>query len=174
MPRRAHAAHLDPIVARAGYMMGAGPEREWSPDHAVAWEGLLEVARRLRREAESHIEDAHGVRISMLGIMGRLERAPEHTLRQTDLAAAMGLSLSRVSRAVDHLQGRGLVERRTCPGDARAVNVTLTREGATLTAAAQRTTFAFVQQAFAARLSDDEVRVVATVMERLLTPASSG
>lgn len=155
------------VTARAGHMMGAAA-RSWSPAEAVAWEGLLEVSRRLRRDAEALLEERHGLSVSMLGIMGRLITAPDRTLRQTDLADATGLSLSRISRVIDTLQERGLVGRRRCPSDARATNVTLTPGGVTATQAAQATTHTFVRSAFMDRLSATEVAVLAAVFSRLI------
>ena len=67
--------------------------------------------------------------MSMVGLMGRLAAAERRTVRLTDLAGAMGLSLSRVSRIVDILEGRGLVERQASLTDARATNAHLTRKG---------------------------------------------
>lgn len=156
------------VTARAGYMMGRNADG-WSPDLAAAWEGLLEVARVLRREAESTLEQHHSLSVSMLGILGRLLRAPGETVRQTDLADAMGLSLSRVSRLIDAMEARGLVARRACPGDARAVNVELTREGRGRAAAAQDTVHAFVRERFADLVSDEEVAVLAAVFTRIVS-----
>jgi len=169
-PPAADAAEvLAPVTARAAYMMGARAEREWAPHQALAWEGLLDVARRLRRDAETALEDGHGLSISMLGILGRLLRAPDHTLHQIDLADAMGLSLSRISRVIDILERRELVVRRRCPSDARAVNVTVTAAGEALAQDAQAGVFAFVEGAFTNRLTDDEVRALAGIVARLLT-----
>ena len=159
---------LAPIVARAGYMMGENVDRSWSADHARAWEGFLEASSRLRRLAGSVLEPHGGLSVSMLGIMGRLSRVETMTLRQTELAAAMGLSLSRVSRIIDILEHRRLVERRPCPADARATNVALTPAGVELTRTAQDAVFAFVQQHFFDLLSDDEVKVLSRVMTHLL------
>jgi DNA-binding MarR family transcriptional regulator len=156
------------VAARAFHMMGPDAEDEWAGDEAMAWEGLLEVARRLRRRAEEMLIESFELSISMLGITGRLSRAPEPTLRQTALADAMGLSLSRVSRVIDLLEQRGLVERRACPTDARATNVTLTRQGGALTASAQRELFAFVRSAFFDALEPGEVETLAAVFMRLL------
>jgi len=107
------------VTARAGYMMGENVDRAWSTEHARAWEGFLELSRQLRREADGVLEPVEGLTVSMLGVMGRLARADDLTLRQTDIAGAMGLSFSRVSRLIDTLEARGLVERRPCPTDAR-------------------------------------------------------
>lgn len=169
-PRAADTAEaLAPVTARAGYMMGVHAERGWAPHQALAWEGLLEAARRLRRGAEAALEGDHGLSISMLGILGRLLRAPDRTLRQTDLADAMGLSLSRISRVIDILERRELVIRRRCPSDARAVNVTVTDAGRALAQEAQAGVFAHVNGVFTDRLTDDEVRVLAGIVTKLLT-----
>lgn len=161
---------LDVITARALHMMGPAVAERWTCDQATAWEGLIEVTRRLRRRAEELLaEDDLG--ISMLGILGRLTRADDRTLRQTALADAMGLSLSRVSRVVDILERRELVERRTCPSDARATNVVLTPAGAELAVRAQGRLFAFVQEAFMDRLGPDDAAALAGMMRRLLVDA---
>lgn len=162
------AARMQAVSDRATYMMGENVDRAWSPEHAVAWEGFLEFHTQFWRRAEAALA-LGDLSPSMLGIMGRLIRAPERTLRQTDLAAAMGLSLSRVSRIVDMLEERKLVERRPCPADARATNVKLTRSGLALTRTAQDAVFAFVQQHFFEALSDEDVRTLADVFTRLLT-----
>ena len=117
------SGHMTSITARAGYMMGANVEREWTPEHAAAWEGFLELGKRVRRDAEDLLDAYEDLGVSGLGILGRLARAENRTLRQTGLAEAMGLSLSRVSRLVDALEARQFVERQPCPGDARATNV---------------------------------------------------
>jgi len=169
-PRAADAAEaLAPVTARAGCTMGVHAERAWAPHQALAWEGLLEVARLLRRDAETTLEAGHGLGISMLGVLGRLLRAPNRTLRQTDLADAMGLSLSRISRVIDTLERRELVVRRRCPSDARAVNVTVTTVGGTLAQDAQAGVFAAVEAAFTNRLTDAEVRALAGIVTKLLT-----
>ena len=168
----AHAGSLGAdsarVAARASHMMGPAAERQWPPEQAIAWEGLLEVSRRMRRGAEELLLKRFDLSISMLGIIGRLSRAPKRTLRQTAIADAMGLSLSRVSRVIDILQERRLVERRSCPGDARATNVILTRPGADLTSRAQCELFAFVRGGFFDQLEPAEVQTLATVFARIL------
>jgi len=152
-------------------MMGCDAERDWTRDDALAWEGLLELSRRLRRQAEDLLTSEDDLSVSMLGIMGRLSRAERMTLRQTELAEAMGLSVSRVSRIIDLLERRRFVERNTCPADARATNVTLTRRGRDRTVTAQHRLFVFVEQAFAGKLTPDEASTLASVFGRLLATA---
>lgn len=162
------------VAARATNMMGKSAEREWPAEQAIAWEGLLEVSRRLRRGAEELLLERFDLSISMLGIIGRLSLAPENTLRQTAIADAMGLSLSRVSRVVDIVEERGLVERHSCPNDQRATNVKLTAAGGELTSRAQCELFSYVRSGFFDRLEPAEVRTLATVFARLLEDSQEG
>jgi DNA-binding MarR family transcriptional regulator len=163
----------DRVAARALHMLGADAQSLHSGE-IIAWEGLLEVGRRLRRGAEELLIDRFDLSVSMLGITGRLRRAPGHMLRQSALAEAMGLSVSRVSRVVDLLERRGLVHRQACPEDARATNVALTRKGTSLTTRAQRELSSYVQAGFFAHLQPDEIATLASVFTRLLdhTPAA--
>lgn len=160
-------AAIEQIAARAFHMMGPAAASTWSTDEATAWECMIEVTRRLRRGAEELLE-RDGLSISMLAILGRLTRAEGRVLRQTALADAMGLSLSRVSRVIDILQARELVERHTCPSDARATNVLLTPAGAELATAAQGHLHAYVQERFVGRLEPGEAATLATVFARIL------
>lgn len=162
------------ITARAGYMMGENVDREWTADHAPAWEGFLELSRRLRRDAEVVLDEYGDLGVSGLGILGRLARAEQRTLRQTALAEAMGLSLSRVSRLIDALEMREFVTRNPCPGDARATNVELTEAGLAVARRAQDAVYAFVQERFFDALNDAEIRTLASVFRRLLAGVEPG
>src|ERR1700691_1886466 len=120
------------VGTRAAYFLGEEGVANLSPERALAFTGLLESGRRLTRELEGELEAAHGLSFSALGLLGRMAAAERRTLRLTILARDMGLSLSRVSRVVDSLEGCGLLERRPCPADARATNAHLTAAGAAL------------------------------------------
>lgn len=156
------------VAARAVLMMGHDAEQAWTVDDALAWEGMLEISRRLRRRAEDMLTRDDDLSVSMLGIMGRLVRAQDMTLRQTALAEATGLSVSRVSRIIDLLGERGLVVRCACPTDARATDIAVTALGRARTVRAQRRLFAFVEESFAGRLTPDERATLARVFARLL------
>jgi DNA-binding MarR family transcriptional regulator len=158
-------------ATRAAYFLGAEGVARLSADQALAFTGLLETGRRLTRELEGELEAAHGLSFSALGLLGRLAVAPRRTLRLTSLAQDMGLSLSRVSRIVDGLQGRGLVERQQCPADARAINACLTASGAALARRAQATHRVGVQRRFFERLSEEHVATLAAAFTNLLDGA---
>jgi DNA-binding MarR family transcriptional regulator len=162
------SASAERVTARAAYFVGDEGLSAWSPAQLAAWSGVMEGQRRLAREVEAPLEAEHGLALSALGLLGRLAAADEGVLRLSTLAGEMGLSLSRVSRIVDALEARGLVERRPCPADARATNAWLTPAGADLARGAQATVFASIQARFFDRLADDEVEVLASVFARFL------
>ena len=146
---------------------------EWSHEYAAAWIGLLATHRRLTRELDAELEAAHGLTLSGLELLARLASVPEYRLRLSLLAGEAGLSLSRVSRIVDALEARGLIERQNCPADARAINAQLTPAGLALAQAAQSTHLAAVRERFFDRLDEREITTLAEVFARFAPGAPS-
>jgi DNA-binding MarR family transcriptional regulator len=148
---------------RRKYRTDADGLIRWSDTHAAAWIGLLETHKRLTRELESELIAEHGLGISGLEVLFRLARADGRTMRLTALAEAAGLSLSRVSRILDALERRGLVERRADAEDSRAKQAWLTPQGLELLRAAQHTHFAGVERLFFDRVPAEDVETFARV-----------
>jgi len=144
----------------------------WSDVHRDAWIGLLETHKRLTRMLDAELDAEHGLNISALEALGRLAAAPEHKLGLSALTSACGLSLSRISRIIDGLESRKLVERRTVACDARAVEAQLTSDGLELARRAQCSHFAAVQRLFFAQLDDHEVAELAAMFARFAPEAA--
>jgi DNA-binding MarR family transcriptional regulator len=128
--------------------------------------GLLETHKRLTRELDAELEAEHGLTLSALEALTRLAGAEGRRLRLSALASRCGLSLSRISRIIDSLEARGLVERRPVHTDARAVEAHLTDAGLELARRAQTTHFASVQRLFFEQLSDHQVAQLAEIFSR--------
>ncbi|HET6509049.1 MAG TPA: MarR family transcriptional regulator [Baekduia sp.] len=154
--------------------MGDGIAADWAPERLAAWTAFVELAGRIKQVHDKEFEAEHALSLSMIGLMGRLAVAERRTLRLTDLATAMGLSLGRVSRIVDILERRGLVERGPCPSDARAINAHLTRRGLAQVRKAQATVRAAVERDFAFALDDDETAALAGALARMLARLGGG
>ncbi len=154
------------------YVVGDDGLSRWSETHAQAWVGFLETHRRITRALDGALETRHALNMSALELLGRLAAAPDRRMRLSALATESGLSLSRVSRIVDTLERRGLVERRPCPGDARAINAHLTDSGLDLARDAQTAHFADVQGRFFDQLSADEIELLAGLFARLAPRAA--
>lgn len=155
------------------YVLGEDGLARFSDVHAEAWIGLLETHKRLTRALDAELDAEHGLTLSALEVLGRLAATPEQKLRLSALAAACGLSLSRISRIIDALEGRKLVERCAVARDARAVDASLTRAGLELVRQAQSSHFAAVQRMFFDKLSDAEIAQLAAVFSRFAPSAAS-
>ncbi len=163
----------DKPASACSYVVGDDGLARWSDTHADAWVGLLETHKRLTRALEAELEAEHGLSLSGLELMGRLAASEGRTLRLSSLAELTGLSLSRVSRIMDVLEARSLVERRLCPADARARNVWLTDPGLELLRAAQATHFAGVQRRFFDQMEPEDVAALAVTFARFAPDGAS-
>ncbi|HMJ33698.1 MAG TPA: MarR family transcriptional regulator [Baekduia sp.] len=145
----------------------------WSPDEADAWIGLLEAHKQLTRALDAELDAAHGLGLSTLEMLGRLAAAGDRWPRLSELAAETGLSLSRVSRHMDALERRGLVQRRRCETDSRAVEAHLTGAGAALQREAEAAHAGAVRERFLDQLSEEELAALATVFRRFAPRAAA-
>jgi DNA-binding MarR family transcriptional regulator len=144
----------------------------WTQHEADAWIGLLETHKRLTRALDAELDAAHGLGLSTLELLGRLRAAGEEWPRLSALARETGLSLSRVSRHMDALERRGLVQRRRCATDSRAVEAQLTGAGLALVVSAEAAHAQAVRERFFAQLSDEEAATMARVFGRLAPRAA--
>jgi DNA-binding MarR family transcriptional regulator len=78
---------------------------------------------------EHELGERHGLGISDFEVLERLAESTDHKARSQDLAEAVHLSQSALSRLVDRLERHGLVERCACGMDRRGVYVVLTQAG---------------------------------------------
>jgi DNA-binding MarR family transcriptional regulator len=162
----------EPRACSTAYETDANGLAHWTATHAEAWIGLLETHKQLTRALDGELLAQHGLSLSALELLARLAAADERHLNLTALAAASGLSVSRVSRIIDTLEGRGLVARVACPRDARAVHAQLTDAGLALVVAAQSTHFASVQASFFDQLDAEEIATLARVFSKFAPHAA--
>jgi len=156
-------AAMDESKLECAYVVGDDGLSRWSDTSADAWIGLLHTHRQITRALDAELESRHGLSLSALELLGRLAAAEDRRMRLSTLAEEISLSLSRVSRIVDALQARGLVERRPCSSDARAIDAWLTPAGLDLAREAQATHFAGVQRRFFDHLRHEQVEALAEV-----------
>ncbi len=160
------------LRSRAASMFGGARAATWAPAELAVWEQLHAAEQTVRDAVDTAVEHEHDLTVSQLLLLGRLAIADERTMRLTALADDAGLSLSRVSRIAVTLEQRGLMVRRTCPSDARAVNATLTDAGADLVAAAQTTAAETIQDTLLAHLDADETAQLAALLARISEPGA--
>jgi DNA-binding MarR family transcriptional regulator len=94
-----------------------------------AWRELLERHARATSSLERRLQHDHGLGVSEYEVLERLAAATKEALRMQELAEAVCLSQSALSRVVARLETDGLVERGMCPEDRRGIMACLTESG---------------------------------------------
>jgi len=133
---------------------------------ADAWMALLTTAQLLPSALDEQLTADAGLINFEYGILGVLNIAPEQTMRMGELAAVLKSPAPRLSKAVNRLEARSLVERVACPGDGRAINVHLTREGRRTWLQVTPSHIAFARDTILGSLTPEEL----ATLTRLLQP----
>ncbi|TFV75040.1 MarR family transcriptional regulator [Blastococcus sp. CT_GayMR20] len=98
-------------------------------DELTAWVRLVGVVELLPGVLDSQLRRDAGLSHFEYFVLAMLSESPHRTLRMTALATRTNATLPRLSHVVRRLEDRGLLERSTCPEDARATNARLTEAG---------------------------------------------
>jgi DNA-binding MarR family transcriptional regulator len=93
------------------------------------WRTLLSSYNQVASHLERALQESHGQTLRDFETLDRLTTGECDKRRMQDLAAAMYLSQSALSRTVARLEKHGLVERTHCVDDRRGVFVQLTDVG---------------------------------------------
>jgi len=135
-----------------------------------AWQALLHAHHDLTGTLDAELREEHGLSFGAYDVLVRLARAPEHALRMTDLAERVMLSPSGLTRLVDQLCDEGLVQRERVQRDARVVLARLTTRGRQVVRQAARTHLRGIREHFTGRLSEAQLRNVASALETITGP----
>ncbi|WP_405136190.1 MarR family winged helix-turn-helix transcriptional regulator [Nocardia sp. NBC_01388] len=106
-----------------------GHSRWLDREERRAWLAFVTTATLLNRRLDQQLERDAGLSHPQYEILVRLADAPGNELRMSELATAMFNSKSKLSYQIDQLEKAGLVRRRSCPTDMRAVYAALTDAG---------------------------------------------
>jgi DNA-binding MarR family transcriptional regulator len=146
---------------------------EFTATELGSWRGLLRVYWSLFRALDAEMEAEHGLPLSSYEVLIHLAGAPEGKMRMRDLADAALLSRSGLTRLVDRLERDGLIERASCPSDARGAFAVLTDKGRDLLSRARPAHRHGVRRRFLERFDEDELRQMSDFWERIL-PGATG
>ena len=132
-----------------------------------AWRSFLRAHATLTRALELELEAEQKLSLAAYDVLVQLAEAPGRRLRMTELADAVLLSRSGLTRLVDRLETAGLVERCPVESDGRGVAARLTPEGLGRLRVASVTHLAGVARHFAGRLDTDDLAVLERISRRL-------
>ncbi|MCD6015553.1 MAG: transcriptional regulator, MarR family [Solirubrobacterales bacterium] len=131
------------------------------------WKAFLRAHSRLAPELDQELRERHGFALGDLDVLAQLAEAPGGRLRMCDLAQAVVLSPSGLSRRVDRLERAELVTRERAGHDARNIEARLTPAGNGLLVRLRASHRAAVKARFADRFSTEELETLAELLGRL-------
>ncbi len=140
-----------------------------SGDALGAWVGFLRAHAALVEVLQRELEEAVDLPLTWYDVLVQLAGAPGGRLRMQELASAVVLSKSGLTRLVDRLQEAGLVARVACPTDRRGVWAEITPAGRRMLRRAQPVHLRGVREHFADRLADNELAAMRTATEKLVS-----
>jgi DNA-binding MarR family transcriptional regulator len=162
------------IPVGEGAAHGAGPGSVDAPVELAeeAWRGLLRARACLAKRLDAELERAHGLPLSSYEVLHLLAQAVDGRMRMRDLAEHVQLSRSGLTRLADRLEREGLLNRCSCDHDARGAYACLTEAGRERVGEARRTQQVVVREHFVTRFSEQELRAMADMWQRI-APCSS-
>ena len=95
----------------------------------TAWRAIAASHAAACAALEREMGKRHGLGVSEFEVLDRLAESGRRDFRSQELAEAVHLSQSALSRLIDRLEKDGLVERCLCGEDRRGIYVTLTPTG---------------------------------------------
>jgi DNA-binding MarR family transcriptional regulator len=150
-------------IAPATGATAAGPSR----DELAAWRSFLRAHARITRALEAELVAEQRLSLAAYDVLVQLAEAPGRRLRMTELADAVLLSRSGVTRLVDRLERARLVARCPVETDGRGVAARLTDAGYERLRVAARTHLAGVVRHFADRLDAEDLAALDRISRRL-------
>jgi len=134
---------------------------------AAAWRSLIVANARVIEKIERSLAEAGLPPLGWYDVLLELSGAPGGRLRMHELARAVVLSRSGLTRLVDRLEGRGLLRREPDPEDRRGSYAAITEEGRTMLRRMWPVYAAGIAEHFGRHLTDDEARAVASALGRV-------
>jgi DNA-binding MarR family transcriptional regulator len=134
----------------------------WTP----SWLALLRTYSRLWSRVENQMRTDSGLTVPRYDVLMTLSSAGG-SLGLTELADAVVLTPSGLSKLLDRMEAATLIVREPDPDDARSTFATLTPRGRSMVAKARQNHHAFVQQSFGDALTDRDLADLRRIMQRL-------
>jgi len=144
--------------------------RKLTPEQLAAWSGFLRGHAQIVRALDAELEREHGLPLTSYDVLIQLSLAPDRRLRMFELADAIVLSRSGLTRLVDRLEREGLVERARGEVDPRQIYARLTDRGLEVLADATPTHIAGIKERFLERLSEEQTKQLAAIWRTVLGP----
>lgn len=133
-----------------------------------AYRSFLTAHARVTQAIDAELTKAGLLPLSWYDVLVTLEYADGHQLRMSELADAVLLSRSGLTRLIDRLEQKGLVERKLCPMDRRGFHARLTDEGRKAREESWPLHSSLIAEFFGSQMSDGDVKAMTTVCQRCI------
>jgi DNA-binding MarR family transcriptional regulator len=144
-----------------------------SKAHNLAWRKFLTAHVLLIEQIERDLAQADLPPLSWYDVLFALSEAPEHKLRLHELAQAMLLTRSNLTRLVDRLEVAGLIQREQCSSDRRGAFAVIADEGHKMLDRMWVVYGQGIEKYFACHLDTTEVKLLIKILNRLTNPTNS-
>ncbi len=137
----------------------------------VAWRAFITAHALVIERIERELADAGLPPLGWYDVLLELSVAPGRRLRMHELARAVVLSRSGLTRLVDRLERASLLRREPDPADRRGSFAVLTDEGAAVRERMWPVYARGIAEHFGKHLGDEEVEVLTGALKRVLGAA---
>ncbi|TCK26495.1 MarR family transcriptional regulator [Pseudonocardia endophytica] len=139
-----------------------------TPTEMASWRSFLRAHAAITKTLEGELEIEQQLSLAAYDVLVQLSEAPGRRLRMTELADAVLLSRSGVTRLVDRLEKVGLVARSRVADDGRGVAAELTEQGLNRLRTAAVTHLRGIRVHFAEQLDEDDLADLERVTRKLV------
>ena len=143
------------------------PELE-APPQQVAWRLFLTVHALAYRRIDDGLVSKDCISFDDYDVLLTVNESVGETLRMSELAEAVLLSNSGMSRRVARLVERGLLHRDQCAQDGRVFRVRLSRAGRKALDKAWEVYSGLIEETFASHVNETEAKALARIFQRML------
>ena len=139
-----------------------------SATRMAAWRSFLVAHARVTDELASELDRETKLPLAWYDVLVQLSEASEHKLRMQDLARAVLLSKSGLTRLVDRMVSAGLVTREPCLDDRRGTFVCMATEGRARLDGASPVHLRGIAEHFTSHLSSEDASALHRILSQVI------
>ncbi|MEA2448147.1 MAG: hypothetical protein QOG63_79 [Thermoleophilaceae bacterium] len=136
-------------------------------ERRAAWRELVETHGGLMDRLAAELQAESGLPMTWYDVLLHLSDPPASSMRMHELADAVVISKSGLTRMVDRMEEEGLLAREAIPGDRRSIAIRLTPAGRRRFEEARAVHRRGIREHFSRHISEDEARLLRELLGRL-------
>jgi DNA-binding MarR family transcriptional regulator len=105
------------------------PPAPLTPDEELAWRALARAVLVIPRVLGGELLEAQGLDLTEYSVLMNLSEQPDRSMRMSELANVVSITVSGLTRVIERLTRQGLVERVKAEADGRGQLAVLTPAG---------------------------------------------